>query len=209
MAENAKRMASWVLGTFRNRSKVVMTLLYKTMVRSRLEYCSALWNPHKIQDIKTLEAIQRSFTRRISGCKDMDYWERLRYLQLPSLQRRRERYIIINAWKILNSKIPNDIDMKFHSSDRLGVRAKIPPLAKNCPSSIQSIYENSFSVKAAKMWNLLPKSVNTIKELTTFKAALGQFLEKIPDKPPTPGYTAECNNSILDWKYQSGGLRDV
>ena len=62
MAESAKRMASWVLGTFKSRSVPVMTLLYKTMVRSRLEYCSALWNPHKVQDIQTLEAIQRSFT---------------------------------------------------------------------------------------------------------------------------------------------------
>jgi hypothetical protein len=39
-------------------------------------------------------------------------------------------------------------------------------------------------VRASKTWNLLPKSVNTIKELTSFRAALGMFLEKIPDKPP-------------------------
>ena len=97
IANNAKKMASWVLGTFKDRSKFTMTLLFKSMVRSRLEYCSALWNPHKVQDIGTLEAIQRSFTRRISGCKDMDYWERLKYFNLPSLQRRRERHIIINT----------------------------------------------------------------------------------------------------------------
>ena len=109
IANSAKKMASWVLGTFKDRSKFIMTLLFKSMVRRRLEYCSALWNPHKVQDIQTLEAIQRSFTHRISGCQDMDYWERLKYLNLPSLQRRRERYIVINAWKILHKKAPNDI----------------------------------------------------------------------------------------------------
>ena len=209
MTESAKKMASWVLGTFKNRSKHIMILLFKSMVRSRLEYCSALWNPHKIQDIQRLEAIQRSFTRRISGCSGMNYWERLDFLQLPSLQRRRERYIIINAWKILNGKIPNDISMSFNQSERHGMRAKVPPIAKNCPVAISTMYENSFSVKAAKLWNTLPKSVNSIKELSNFKAALGKFLGRFPDKPPTPGYVAECHNSILDWKYQSGGLRDV
>ena len=180
------------------------------MARSRLEYCSALWNPHRVQDIQTLEAIQRSFgfTKRISGCQNMNYWDRLKFLKLPSLQRRRERYTIINAWKILNGKIPNDIGMKFYSSDRLGMRAKVPPIPRNCPLSVKSLFENSFSVRASKSWNLLPKSVNSIKELTSFKAALGIFLEKIPDKPPTPGYTAECKDSILDWNHQSGGLRD-
>ena len=94
ISNNAKTMASWVLGTFKDRSKPIMILLYKVMVRSRLEYCSALWNSHRIQDIQTLETIQRSFTRRVSGRQNLNYWERLKFLNLPSLQRRRERYII-------------------------------------------------------------------------------------------------------------------
>ena len=139
----------------------------------------------------------------------MDYWKRLEYLKLTSLQRRRERYIIINAWKILNGKIPNDIEMKFYPNERLGTKARIPPLAKNCPSYVQTMYENSFAVKAAKLWNMLPKSINTIGELPAFKSALGLLLEKVPDNPPTAGYTAVCSNSLLDWNLQSGGLRDV
>ena len=99
--------------------------------------------------------------------------------------------------------------MVFYESDRLGVRAKVPPLAKNCPSSISSLYENSFSVKAAKLWNILPKSVNTAKDLDSLKVALGKFLERFQDTPPTPGYTSKCSNSLLDWIIQSGGLREV
>ena len=209
ISNNANKMASWMLGTFKDRSKFLMTLLFKTMVRSRLEYCSALWNPYKIQDIQTLEAIQRSFTRRISGCQNLNYWERLKFLHLPSLQRRRERYLIINTWKILHKKAPNDIKMVFYESDRLGVKVKVPPQAKGCPAAINSLYENSFSVKAAKLWNILPKYVNTAKDLDSLKAALGKFLEKVPDTPPTPGYTSQCNNSLLDWSIQSGGLREV
>ena len=58
---------------------------------------------------------------------------RLKFLNLPSLQRRRERYIIINTWKILHKKAPNDIKMVFYESDRLGVRAKVPPEQKIAP----------------------------------------------------------------------------
>ena len=119
--------------------------------------------------------------------------------------------MIINAWKILNSKIPNDIGMSFYKSERHGERARVPSTVKHCPAAINTLYENSFSVKAAKLRNMLPKSVNSIKlkKLLIFKAALGKFLKRFPDKLPTPGYVAECHNSILDWEYQSGGLRDV
>ena len=53
------------------------------------------------------------------------------------------------------------------------------------------------------------KHINNITELTTFKAALGQFLDNVPDNPPTAGYTAECRNSLPDWNIQSGGQRDT
>ena len=39
------KMAAWVLSVFRDRSILVMMTLYKTMVRSKLEYCCPVWNP--------------------------------------------------------------------------------------------------------------------------------------------------------------------
>ena len=65
MADKARQMSSWVLGVFSDRSKPVMLQLYKTLIRSRVEYCCPLWNPSKISDIQTLESIQRQFTKRI------------------------------------------------------------------------------------------------------------------------------------------------
>ena len=67
MMASARKVASWVLGVFRDRSKVVMLQLYKSLIRSKLEYCSPLWNPSIVRDIETIEDVQRFFTNRISG----------------------------------------------------------------------------------------------------------------------------------------------
>ena len=139
-------MAAWVLGTFRDRSALTMTTLYKSMVRSKLEYCCPVWDPPKITDIQAIETVQRQFTRRISGLKDLDYWERLKKLKIMSLQRRRERYSIIQVWKILNGLSPNSTDMKFDNSDRLGVRAKLPSFNHKAQTSVSSAYDSSFGV---------------------------------------------------------------
>ena len=93
-AQNANKIANWVLSVFSDRSKDVLLTIYKSIVRSRLEYSCPVWNPSSMQDIKKLESTQRAFTRYISGCQGLSYWERLKKLGLMSLQRRRERYVI-------------------------------------------------------------------------------------------------------------------
>ena len=207
MINNARKAASWVLGVFKTRSLTVMILLFKSLVRSRVEYCCPLWNPLKIADIQKIEDIQRQFTRRIHGFQDIDYWERLTALKLLSLQRRRERYLIIHVWKILNEHAPNDLNMEFsHDNKRLGIRVKIPAFNKSAPMSAQTLFDSSFAVHAGKLWNTLPESCSTVKQLDSFKIHLSNFLRQYPDKPPIKGYTYQNGNSIIDWK-QSGGLQ--
>ena len=50
-----------------------------------------------------------------------------------------------------------------------------------------------------------PRIVNTQKTLASFKTYLGNFLDILPDKPPTPGYSAVNSNSMIDWCSQGGG----
>ena len=47
------------------------------------------------KDIQAIEAIQRTFTYKITEVQHLNYWERLHELKLYPLQRGRERYIII------------------------------------------------------------------------------------------------------------------
>ena len=84
-----------------------MLTLFKSLVISRLDYVSQLWSPHKISQITLIEKVQRSFTKHITGMRDLSYHERLQAVRLYSLQRRRERYCIILIWKIIESKAQN------------------------------------------------------------------------------------------------------
>ena len=208
MAAGARRLASWALGVFRDRSTTVMLTIWKSLIRCKLEYCCPLWHPHKLENIKTIEDVQRFFTRHIVGMQDADYWERLKRLKLQSLQRRRERYIIIHMWKLLHKLVPNDLNVEFYHRERLGWRARIPKFFSRARQSSKTLYDASFAVNGPKLWNTLPKEVNSLDKLDTFKIHLGKFLEAIPDNPPTTGYTAANANSILNWLNQPGGLRE-
>ena len=207
MVKSARKNASWTLGVFSDRSKTVMLQLYKSLIRSRLEYCSPLWNPSDLQHIRSLEDVQRYYTRRISGMSTLSYWERLSVLKLQSLQRRRERYIIIYTWKIIMEMVPNDINLKFVQNKRLGTRAVVPSLNRTASKKALTSYDNSFAVKATQLWNILPASTKTFESLDKFKVSLSTYLDSFPDQPPVTGYSMINRNSLLDWATQSGGLQ--
>ena len=76
IANKARQKAAWVFSVFQTRSTVIMLTLYKSMVRSLLEYCCPLWHPSKICDIQELESVQKAFTARITGMRDLHYWDR-------------------------------------------------------------------------------------------------------------------------------------
>ena len=114
MVGNATKMSAWALSLFQDRFKVTMLTLYKSMVRCRLEYCCPLWNPADIASIQAIESVQQHFTKRVSGFQHLSYYDRLKGLQLQSLQRRRERYIIIYLWKIRHNLSPNDSISRYH-----------------------------------------------------------------------------------------------
>jgi ribonuclease P/MRP protein subunit RPP40 len=126
ICQSAKNMCSWILRTFTDRSRDLMLTTWKSLVLPILDYCSQLWSPLKKGDIQMIEAVQKSFTRKISSNGKQDYWDRLRSLHLYSLERRRERYRIIYVWKMLENMVPNlttqQNQIKSNISPRFGRR---------------------------------------------------------------------------------------
>ena len=114
-----------------------------------------------------------------------------------SLQRRRERYIIIYMWKILTGSVPNDLNITFSMNQRNSIKAVIPSMPP-CRKSL-TLYDKSFSVLGPKLWNILPSSCTLVlHSLETFKTNLDSFLQKFPDLPPVDGYFSPHTNSLID-----------
>ena len=204
--ETARDLSSWILRSFKTRSKDLMLQLWKTIVIPRLDYCSQLWNPHQSYLINQLEDVQKFFIRNIAGFRHKEYTTALKELKLYSLQRRRERYQIIYLWSIIegltpNIETPNDILVKVQSdtSSRLGRRIATRPLRN---SRFSTLRFNSLPFNGARLFNCLPKSIRNTTECAkiTFKAALDSYLSHIPDVPLMLPYNQSlqvASNSLM------------
>ena len=159
-----------------------------------------------------MEGIQRSFTYYIDGTKGLNYYERLKYLKLYSLQRRAERFMIIHAWKIMEGLVVNlSINPVLAvEHDRLGRKIKIPPLCKKA-GTFQTVQYNSFVFRAGRLFNCLPVGIRNLHGVgvDSFKRSLDGFLLTLPDEPGVDGYVkwrVASSNSITDqwWALRAG-----
>ena len=133
------------------------------MVRSLVENCCPLWHPSKISDIQKLESVQKTFISRITGMKELHYYDQLIHLSLMSLQRRRERFILLHLWKIVHGKTSNDLNIQFVSRPKLGTLAIIPSKSRTSSAANQTLFDNSFAVQGPKLWNAMPHHLNSTR----------------------------------------------
>ena len=60
--------------------------LYVTFVRPNLEYAQVVWAPHLMKYISMIENVQIRATKLVDGLNDLEYSDRLKILDLPTLK---------------------------------------------------------------------------------------------------------------------------
>ena len=197
---SANRTMGMMLRSFSKRSRYLMVTIWKSIIQPKLYYCSQMWSPSDQCNISKLESVMRGFTSKISGCQDLDYWDRLSELKLLSQERRRERYIIIFIWKISQGMVEG-YNVPFTINPRRGRLVQVSPLNRSSPACVKKAFESSLKVKGARIFNSIPAYIRNINSdnIDTFKSNLDTFLSTIPDQPTIPGRVrAAASNSLLD-----------
>ena len=111
-----------------------------------------------------------------------------------SLERRRERYGVIYAWKILENRVPNfdsngELIPKFN--ERIGRTCQIKHNVLNSSPKARKLRDSSFSWNACRAFNSIPKSIRNLSNCSvqTFKNHFDKYLLTIPDEPQLVGMT--------------------
>ena len=119
--KRCSNLSGWIIRTFSTRETRTMMKIFKSLVLSRQDYGSQLCSPHLLKSVYLLEKVQRSFTKHIAGMHTMPYEERLKHLNLYSIQRRQNRYQIIHSWKNIDNFVPNlSAPITYTYSERRG-----------------------------------------------------------------------------------------
>ena len=69
--------------------RLVGACLCNLYVRTLMEYNSVVWSSDLKWDIEAIEKVQRRFTKRLAALKKLSYGQRLKLVNLPSLELRR------------------------------------------------------------------------------------------------------------------------
>ena len=198
-----------LLRTFSTRDKEPMIKMFNAYIKSKLEYCGIVWSPVEQNFINELEDIQKIFTKKIEGMEGLDYHERLKKLKMYSLERRRDRYLIIYGWQQIENIKENvlKLEVSGRNSSRMLRQRQTPYYAYNRPEkeiiqqSIKTKINNCPARKIERAFNCMPRELRGVTgvKTETFKKHLDQWLKEIPDQPRGGGYAgrvAACSNSI-------------
>ena len=158
---------------FKYLSITSFVLLYKSIVRSHLEYCNSVWAPYRKSDIEDLERVQRRATKIVSALSKLPYTERLRKCGLTTLKFRRIRGDMIEAYKIVSGKYDTIAAPKFKFSELLSTRGNSFKIQNaRCHYDLKKYF---FTNRIVNIWNGLPNEL--VKACTTnqFKNGLDKF----------------------------------
>ena len=170
IARKAHTRCSLILKCFQSKNVDCLLRAYLTYVRPTLEYNSPVWNPHFVKDIRTLESVQRRFTKKLNGLHDLTYEQRLQVLNLDSLEVRRIRADLVLTFKIIRGISRVKISDFFTVSTATKTRGHCYKLSM--PKVRTDIRKYFFSSRIVKVWNALPTDKVNFNSLNGFIRSL-------------------------------------
>lgn len=159
-----------------SRNHSIVTKLYKTLVRPKLEYCIQAWRPYLRKDVEKLERVQRRATKLISECRNFSYEDRLKFTGLTTLENRRDRGDMIEVFKLAKGITKMNKDKLLHFDTSARTRGHTFKLQKTRPRL--EVRKNFFSHRVVNKWNALPAQVIEADTVNMFKNRYDKFVHR-------------------------------
>ena len=146
-----------------------MVPLFKSLVRPILEYANSVWANNSRKNIDSIEHVQRFFTRCIIEVKELSYEDRLKSLNLPSLEFRRFRGDLIETYKITHEiyDVTTTKTLFTYSENNNNLRGHNYKLEKIRTN--KSTFRSFFTNRVVNTWNKLPADIVNSTTLNSFK----------------------------------------
>ncbi|KFR08139.1 hypothetical protein Y956_12049, partial [Nipponia nippon] len=177
----AAQKANCILGCIKrnvtSRSRKVILPLYSTLMRPHLEYCVQLWGPQHKKHMDLLERVQRRAGKMIRGLEHLSYEDRLRKLELFSLERRRLWGDVIAAFQYLKRAYRKAGEGLFRRACSDRTRGNGFKLKEG--GFRLAIRKKFFPVRVVRPWNRLPREAVDAPSLAVFKARLDGALSNL------------------------------
>jgi ribonuclease P/MRP protein subunit RPP40 len=125
------------------------------------------------KDIDLIEGVQRRATKLVVGMKGMSYEERLKFLDMTTLETRRVRGNLIEVFKILKGMedVKKEQFFTMENGCRRGHELKLLK-----PSCRLDCRKYAFSNRVINMWNSLPSDVIACNTVYSFKHKIDVYL---------------------------------
>ena len=156
--------------------------MYTAFVRPHLEYAQSVWAPHLTKYIDMLENVQVRATKLVDGLSNLEYPDRLKRLNLPTLLYRRKRGDMIEIFKHFHNYDKNLLSSSFQPKDRPSRKHGYQLHEITPRDGKRGIQTNAFYFRSAKLWNNLPRIVVNAENINTFKNRLDEAWKNEPIK---------------------------
>jgi hypothetical protein len=172
----ANRILGMINRSITYRSKDILVPLYKSLVRPLVEYCTPAWSPYYQKDKDLIERLQHRLTRMIPRLKLLPYTDRLRELNLWSLEERRNRADLIEVYRICHGLSGIQRDDLFELVVDSRTRGHSLKLKKfRCRLDLRKYF---FSERVVDRWNLLDDETVKAVSLNSFKNRLNKLRQR-------------------------------
>ena len=173
----AYMMLGIIKRNFVHLSHNCFVILYKSLVRSHLEYANSVWYPKRKTDVDKLERVQKRATKLIPELSKRSYSDRLKALHLPTLKYRRFRGDMIEVFKIIKGMYDPACVPQFEfinlGNDTVRTRGNQYKLTQH--RYHYDLRKFSFTNRVIPIWNSLPNQVVCAETVNSFKNRLDKF----------------------------------